>query len=291
MEGKILILGAKGMLGRELAEVFADQNPVLWDREDINIADKKDVAEKVSAFKPAVIINAAAYTDVDGCETNRELALAVNGYGVGYLAEAARGAGAVLAHYSTDYVFDGKNPRGYPEDARPENPVNFYGESKLLGEKLLGEEGAHGLRYYLIRTSWLFGRHGKNFASTMLKLAETKTELSIVDDQHGKPTYAKDLADATRKLLGESYPSGVYHVVNEPETTWYRFASAIFDTCSQIRADFRKPVLKPCASAEFPRPAKRPAYSALLNTKLPLLRNWQGALDEYLNTMVGLAVH
>ena len=298
MHKKLLIVGAKGMLGKALAGAFSDREPVRWDKEEVDITKEADVREKIAKLKPSVIINAAAYTDVDACETNREIAFAVNGYAVGYLAKAARDISATLVHYSTDYVFNGNCVEGYAENDEPQNPVNAYGESKYLGEKLLKD--ASGLQYYLIRTSWLFGFHGKNFVRTMLELGKKEEKLSVVSDQRGKPTYAEDLARATRELVGkplvqphgrtglgrnsglEPYPAGTYHLVNEPATTWYEFARAIFDAHAILHPQFKKPEITPCGSSAFPRPAHRPTYSILQNTKFPLLRPWREALEEYL---------
>ncbi|MFY9457620.1 MAG: dTDP-4-dehydrorhamnose reductase [Candidatus Spechtbacterales bacterium] len=278
---KIVILGAKGMLGRDLGRVFYDLNPYLLDKDELDIRDKEGIFALFRNLKPDVVINAAAYTDVDGCETNKELAMQVNGAAPGYLAAAAKDVGAVFAHYSTDYVFDGKKIEGYSEDDKSGNPLNFYGETKLVGENAVREAGGE---YYLIRTSWLYGINGKNFVETMLRLAKEKKdlpagrqELRVVNDQHGKPTFSLDLARKTRELIENKKDFGIYHIINEPKTTWYDFASEILGQGGQAPR-----VITPCASAEFPRPAKRPQYSILLNTKLPPLRAWQEALAEYL---------
>lgn len=270
---KLVIFGAKGMLGTDLRKAFDDQAPYVLDKDELDITNREAVLSAMEKIKPDVIINAAAYTDVDGCEINRELAMKVNGASPGYLAEGARNIGARLVHYSTDYVFDGKKSGGYREDDEPGGPLNFYGESKLAGERVVKEMGG---KYYLIRTSWLFGLHGKNFVDSMIKLSQEKKELRVVNDQHGKPTFSFDLAKKTRELLEKDYDFGIYHIVNEPETTWYDFA------CKIINNRGLTSTVNPCASAEFPRPAKRPEYSTLLNTKLPPLRQWQEALREYL---------
>lgn len=270
------------MLGRELASVFAFEKPLCWDKEDIDITRRAEVEKKIGEVKLSLIINAAAFTNVDACETQQELARAVNGYAVGYIAEAALRVGAVFVHYSTDYVFDGTNPEGYAEDAAPQEPVNVYGASKLIGEQKLRKAMEQGLAAYLVRTSWLFGKHGRNFVSTMLALAENKKEITVVSDQHGKPTYAKDLAATTRELVSGSYMPGVYHFTNEPETTWYEFARVIFDEHAKLYPEFRKPVVKPCLSAEYPTPARRPTYAVLRNTKFSSLRPWREALREHM---------
>ena len=178
----LLILGAKGMLGGALTKVFADWRPTLWDQQDLDISDEQAVDRKTMELQPKVIINAAAYTNVDGCEQNNDLATRVNGLAVGYLAAAAKRIGATLVHYSTDYVFAGGKKEGYTESDKP-NTVNFYGKSKLRGEK---ELQTNCRQYYLIRTSWLYGPGGKNFVDTILKLAESNKEIKVVNDQFGK---------------------------------------------------------------------------------------------------------
>ena len=281
---KLLIYGAKGMLGHALARTFKDMpNVLLWDREEMDIANELELAAKIAEAAPEVIINATGYTNVAESEKDgRDVAFIVNGDGVGYLSRAAHAIGATLVHYSTDYVFDGQNQSGYRERDKPQNPLNAYGQSKLLGETLLLAEGAKGLAYYLIRTSWLFGPDGNNFVEIMLRNAQTRGDLTVVCDQHGKPTYTRDLADATRELLFGSYPTGVYHLVNEPATTWFDFACAIFDEYHAIHPQTKKPRVIPSSSADFSQKVMRPEYSVLVNTRRPLLRSWEEALREYL---------
>jgi len=299
---RILILGAKGMLGCELMESFKDFELYGWDMEEIDITSREQVDEKIGELKPNIVINAAAYADVDGCETNEELARKVNGDAVGYLASICQKIGAIFVHYSTDYVFGGDNPRGYKEDAIHRVPLGIYGQSKLLGEELLLKRKHRSselscppkrerrrefaikseLMFYLIRTSWLFGKHGKNFVDTMLKLAQNQDELKVVNDQHGKPTYTLDLAQRTREIIEKQLPCGIYHLTNEGVTTWYDFAKQVFADLSGLSGFKRIPKIIPCTSQEFPRPAKRPQYSILLNTKLTPSRSWQEALREYL---------
>ncbi len=262
------------MLGDELVKVFKENNELtLWDRSKIDIADQKNVENKISGLKPEAVINAAAYTAVDLAEgEGKEIAHLVNGEAVGFLAEACKKNNSVLIHYSTDYVFGGENENGYKEDEE-RDPLNEYGRSKARGEKLLQEINP---KFYLIRLSWLFGANGKNFVETMLRLAGEREELRVVNDQRGKPTYAKDLAERTRELLESKKPFGIYHLTNEGVCSWYEFAVKIFELAGmEIK-------VTPVASSEFPTPAKRPAYSALINTKLPLSRNWQEALESYL---------
>ncbi len=276
---KVLIIGAKGMLGHYLMVTFRDLKPVGVDKEELDITDEKMVEKFIFDLRPDLIINAAAYTDVDGCETNKDLAMKVNGYAVGYLARAAEKIGAVSVHYSTDYVFDGQKPDGYKENDEPANPINVYGESKFLGEKLLKENCQ---KYYLIRTSWLFGRHGKNFVDTILKFGKEKEELKVVNDQRGKPTYTVDLAKRTKELIDGQYSFGIYHITNEGATTWYDYTLKIFEVFKSLHPEQELAKVSPCTSVEFPRPAKRPAWSILINTKVPPSQPWPKAVEEYL---------
>ncbi|MFA6437192.1 MAG: dTDP-4-dehydrorhamnose reductase [Candidatus Paceibacterota bacterium] len=282
---KILILGAKGMLGQALVIEFSDNknyNLIAWDRENLDITDSEKVIKSITDIKPEVIINAAAYTDVDGAETNKELLLKVNTQAVGYLTKASRIVNALFIHISTDYIFDGKNKKGYKETDFSKKSLNTYGESKRLGEEALIREAGDKLKYYLIRTSWLFGLGGKNFVKTMINTAYQRKDLSIVDDQQGKPTYAKDLANTIKYMIESDIESGIYHFTNEPKLTWYKFAKIIFDTKKEIDSSFPVPKVFPISSEEFSRPAKRPKYSVLLNKKLPKGRNIKMALKDYL---------
>jgi len=290
---KVVILGAKGMLGRDLGKVFYDLSPYLLDKDELDVTNEKGTSALFRNLKPDLVINAAAYTDVDGCETNKDLAMKVNADAPGYLARASRDVGAVFVHYSTDYVFDGGKSEGYKEDEEPGKftrrgggPLNFYGESKLAGENAVREVGGN---YYLIRASWLFGLGGPqvdgrpiNFIETILRLAQEKDELKVVNDQHGKPTFSLDLARKTRELVEGKEDFGIYHITNEPVSTWCDFACEIVKRGLAPKSG-QGPNVIPCASDEFPRPAKRPRYSILLNTKRPLLRSWQEALAEYLS--------
>ncbi|PIT98192.1 MAG: dTDP-4-dehydrorhamnose reductase [Candidatus Andersenbacteria bacterium CG10_big_fil_rev_8_21_14_0_10_54_11] len=272
-----VILGAKGMLGQALAAAFAAWEPVLWDRRDLDITDGNAVQVRLQELAPELIINAAAYTDVDGAEDNRTMAYLVNEAGVRNIARTANEIGAIVVHYSTDYVFSGEQEFGYREDEPSGPPVNAYGASKLAGERVLAEELPE---HYLIRTAWLYGAGGKNFVDTMLQLGREKRELRVVNDQHGNPTYAADLARATFRLLDEEYDPDVYHLVNRGVTTWYDLASEIFRQASmQVK-------VVPVTSAEFSRPAKRPPYSVLRNTHGPIMRQWDKALYDYIATVV-----
>ncbi|MFA5995264.1 MAG: dTDP-4-dehydrorhamnose reductase [Patescibacteria group bacterium] len=270
---RALLLGANGMLGWQLQQAFSDYHLTSWTRADLDITNQTQVLEKITALKPAIIINTAAYTAVDQCESNRAIAFLVNAEAPKYLALAAKQINAVLVHYSTDYVFNGTKAAGYLENDTEINPVSVYGESKAAGEQAIQKILKN---YYIIRTAWLYGEHGMNFVDTMLRLAKEKPELKVVHDQHGSPTYTKDLAEQTRYILEQPMPYGIYHVTNSGVCTWYEFAKTIFIVANT------KIKVTPCTTAEFPRPAKRPEYSVLLNTKLPPLRSWQKAAQDYL---------
>jgi dTDP-4-dehydrorhamnose reductase len=275
---KILILGAKGMLGQDLAKVLADYNLILWDFADIDITDKNQVDSKIGELKPDIIINCAAFTNVDACESEVDKATMVNGLAVGYLADIAKQIGAILVQISTDYVFNGKNKKGYIEISQEFLPLNVYGASKLLGEKALAKLE----RYYLIRTSWLYGKYGKNFVDTISKLAKENKELKVINDQAGKPTYTVDLARQILYILNNDLLFGIYHITNETKKggiTWFDFAKKI---CKLQKIKVK---VRPCTTEEYPLPAKRPAYSALNNTRLPKMRKWQKALKEYIKNL------
>jgi len=258
---KTVIFGARGMLGSDLCGVFPDA--VRLNHDDLDIIERTQVIEFLEQNEPDIVINAAGYTDVDGCEDNQELAFEINGQAPGYIAEGCSHIGARLVHYSSDYIFDGSKT-GYTESDLP-NPINVYGQSKLMGEKNIIENMDN---YQIIRTSWLFGIHGRNFVETIIGLSDTMETVRVVNDQFGKPTYTGDLARKTRDIMG--LPPGVYHITNEGVCSWYEFAKAIIDN------------IEPCTSEEFIRKANRPKYSVLLNTKTSPLRHWKDAIVEYL---------
>jgi dTDP-4-dehydrorhamnose reductase len=257
---RVLILGAFGMLGHDLQTVFPE---AICHGRDVDITDETAVFSCITRAKPKVVLNAAAYTDVDGCEEDPGSAFRVNGEGPGYIAKACNAAGAVLIHYSTDYVFDGARPEYFEEDTP--HPINVYGESKLLGEVRVRE---YTDDYRIIRTSWLFGRHGKNFVDTMIQLSRQMYQVRVVNDQIGRPTYTVDLAGKTADIIGGE--PGIYHITNDGRCSWFEFAEAIIGNAV------------PVSSAEFPRKARRPAYSVLMNTKTSPMRHWKDALSEYL---------
>lgn len=269
---KVLILGAKGMLGADLVSAFRGHDVTAWDFDELDITEHEQVRRALDKLRPEVVVNAAALTDVDACQSKPEHANEVNGYAVGAIASVCKSIGAVLIYYSTDYIFDGQRKQGYAEHEVPD-PINAYGQSKLLGERLI----AHAMTdYYILRSSWLFGKNGKNFIRTMLELSRSQSKVQVVNDQHGKPTYTKDLAAGTLAIVEQKPRFGIYHIVNEDETTWFDFAVEIFDAAGKnVKAE-------PITSAELDRPAPRPLYSTLVNSRLPRLRSWREALRDYL---------
>ncbi len=300
---KVLILGAKGNLGGELVKVFQKNNEVIgWDKGDIDITDKDLIFKKIKDIKPEVIINATGYNAVDKCEDpsagslqeggqagqgEEEFAKAkkLNGDAVGYLADGAIEVEAVLVHYSSDYVFAGDSQEGYKEDGKPE-PINKYARTKLMGEQEIISRSGQGLKYYLIRTSKLFGPKGESelakpsFFDLMLKLSQERDSLDVVDDEVSCFTYTPDLAEATKKLIEAEIGFGIYHITNSGPCTWYEAALELF---KQANIDIK---VNSVTADKFPRPAKRPKYSVLVNTKLEPMRDWRKALSEYLRVRI-----
>ena len=248
---RILVTGAKGQLGQELQRVLHAEEVIATDQPEYALTDSM-LGEKIAAQRPDLVIHTAAYTDVDGCERNPDTAFQINAIGTRYVAEGAAKAGAKLLYLSTDYVFDGRKTVPYTE-RDPVNPLNVYGRSKLAGE----EEALKGCRRTLVlRTSWLYGAHGKNFVKTILSLAVTQPEVRVVDDQRGSPTYARHLAHVIAGLL-RSDVTGVIHAGGEGECSWYEFAKAILQ---EAGLECR---VVPISTAESGRLAGRPPYSAL----------------------------
>lgn len=282
-----LILGAGGQLGVELQHAFADAGRVIaLNRAACNLADFTHLRKTVAEAHPDVILNSAAYTAVDRAESEPDAAMRVNGEAPGVLAEEAKKLGALLIHYSTDYVFDGTKVSPWIEDD-PVNPLNVYGSTKLAGEQAIQQTGG---RFLIFRTSWVFSPQGNNFLRTMLRLGQARDTLRIVNDQTGAPTSARALAKATHRIAssehGLSAAAGVYHMTCAGATTWQGFAEAIFS-----RAHGAKPWAKVTGipSSEYPTPAKRPANSVLSNAKLKAafdvgLPPWEHALDEALKS-------
>ena len=280
---KVLITGANGMLGKDLSKLFESRGHAVikTDRGDLDITNRDQVLERIRAIQPDVVINAAAYNFVDKVEEPAiyPIAYAVNAEGPRNLAEAAALSGVPFVHYSTDYVFAGDKPEGYTEgDAT--GPVSKYGETKEAGEKFVQEAGGE---YYICRLSKIFGEPGlsdeskESFVSLMLRLADKLPELNIVHEEVGSPGYTPDIAKATLDLLNGDYLPGIYHMTNEGEgVTWYEFANEVFNI-----KDVQTP-RNPVPSSEFPKPAERPKFAAIINTKLPKLRSRNEALREFL---------
>jgi dTDP-4-dehydrorhamnose reductase len=292
---RILIVGKTGQLGRELVRAFDGFGSIVAvGRETVDLTDAEQIRAAVRREAPDVILNAAAYTAVDRAETESDLALAINAQAPRVLAEVARHRNALLIHYSTDYVFDGKKTEPWLETDKP-LPLNIYGASKLAGEQAIQEVGGD---YLIFRTSWVYSPHGKNFLLTMLRLAGERDSLSIVDDQIGAPTTAMELARATYTivtgLLADRFGSlqecsGVYHMSCGGSTSWFGFAREIFSRATPLLG-VKSPMLTPIESKDYPTPATRPANSVLSNAKLHArfgvkLADWQSALAEALQTL------
>jgi len=293
---RILIVGAAGQVGMELQRSFAGMGEIVAaNRETLDLAQPGEIRALIRQVQPEILLNAAAYTAVDRAEAEPELAMAVNARAPGVLAEEASRCGALLVHYSTDYVFDGEKQGPWTEEDTP-NPLNVYGRTKLAGERAIAQAGGS---YLIFRTSWVYGAHGSNFLLTMLRLAQTRERISVVDDQRGSPTTSIELANATREIVKgvrsgkfgtQENWAGLYHMTCAGETTWCGFAQAIFDRAGKLLAG-KAPAVVPIASAEYPTPAKRPRNSVLSNAKLHKsfgvqLALWQAALDTVVRELV-----
>lgn len=269
---KILVTGAKGMLGQDLCPILEDEgfDVVETDVETLDITDLSQVEEVLSQKNLDFVVHCAAYTNVDGAEENLELATLINVKGTENLAKICAKKDIPLLYISTDYVFDGTKKTLYlPSDET--NPINNYGLTKLQGEEAVKK---FCKKYYIVRTSWLYGHHGKNFVETMISLKD-KPELKVVDDQIGCPTWSVELSNGIAKIIDEEFDFGIYHVCGSGETSWHDFAKEIF---SQLKLTVN---LNPCTTDECPRPAKRPKNSAMENNKI--CRNWKLALKDYLS--------
>lgn len=274
---RILLTGARGQLGGELARLLPQAELVAKDRASLDLANADAVVRAMRETQPDLVLNAGAYTAVDVAEREREAAFAVNAVAPAILAQEAKRSGAVLVHYSTDYVFDGTASAPYDESAAT-GPLNVYGQSKLDGERAVAATGADAL---VLRTSWVYGLTGKNFFLTIRRLARERDELRIVADQTGTPNYARVLAQATARLVGLGLPAlreraGLYHFASGGATTWHGFARAIV-------GDAAKPRVVAITTADYPTPARRPAYGVLATEKFQsafgfALPGWQDAL-------------
>jgi len=274
---RVTLFGASGLLGQALAQELSTEQLTALSSKDADLRDRARVRDVILESRPNWILLSAAYTDVDGCESNRDLAFAVNCEGAINVAEAAREAGSRLLLLSTDYVFDGGKRSPYEiSDAR--NPTSVYGESKACAEERLLEILPE---VCIARTSWLFGHGGKCFPATILKLASTRPEISVVNDQRGSPTFTRDLASVLAHLC-RADAHGIVHITNSGDCTWYDFATEI------VRTSGLPTKVKPVTTAEFPRPARRPAYSVLSPASLHAynihMPDWRDALRRYLET-------
>ncbi|MGH1547826.1 dTDP-4-dehydrorhamnose reductase [Leifsonia poae] len=270
---RYLIAGAAGMLGQDLQKALAGRDVTALSRAELDVTDRDAVLAAVAGHD--VVINASAYTKVDDAETHEDDAYAINALGTENLAIAAARNGARFVTVSTDYVFDGQATEPYAEDT-PRDPLNAYGRTKAAGEELA--LAAHPDGAYVVRTAWLYGAGGANFAKTMVKLAGSHETVSVVDDQVGQPTWTGDLAAQIVALVDSDAPAGVYHGTNSGQTTWYGFARAVF-----AAAGLDPERVKPTDSTTFVRPAPRPSYSVLghdawTRAGLQPMRPWQDAL-------------
>lgn len=277
---RVLVIGHNGQLGSALMHVLRRDPSVTVrgvDYPDIDIADEQSVRHVFGGFDPDFVVNCAAYTAVDAAETDEDRALAINGLGPRHIAAQCREAGAWLVHVSTDYVFDGTASSPYAEDAQP-SPTSAYGRTKLAGELAVRELLPQS--HYLVRTAWLYGLQGNNFVKTMLRLERERETVAVVTDQVGQPTYAADLAEQIAMLMDRRPQPGTYHGTNSGEVSWFGFTREIFRLAG---ADPERVV--PTTSAEFVRPAPRPAYSVLGHDRwteqgLPEMRPWLAALEQ-----------
>jgi dTDP-4-dehydrorhamnose reductase len=271
---RYLITGASGMLGRDLHAALDDRDVTALRRSDLDVTEAGAVRAAVDGHD--VVLNCAAYTKVDDAETHEDAAYAVNALGPANLAEACAETGARLVTFSTDYVFDGTATRPYAED-RPRDPINAYGRTKAAGEELVLDRHPDGT--FVVRTAWLYGEYGPNFARAMLNLAATKDTWAVVDDQVGQPTWTADLAAQLVALLDADAPAGIYHGTNSGQATWYDFARAVLEE-SGLDPDR----ITPTDSRAFVRPAPRPSYSVLGHDAwravgLAPMREWRDALS------------
>lgn len=279
---KVLLIGADGMLGGELKERLEKKYEVTGTTiETLDITDRQAVLIKAKEINPDYVINCAAYTNVDGCEVNYDLANTVNGLAVENISAAAKENDSIFIHISTDYVFDGKLDidKIYTEDMEP-GPISAYGKTKLIGE----ENAAKAEKYYILRTAWLYGLGGKNFVKTMLKLSENHDSLNVVCDQHGSPTSTTTLCKIIEEIMEKQPEYGVYHSTNEGFTTWYEFTKKIFEIAG------KSTVVNPVTSEEYkvlnPASTDRPKNSMLSKEKLKSVgiipAKWEEALKDYL---------
>lgn len=286
---RIMLTGKNGQVGWELQHALATLGEVVaLGREQLDLANPDQIRKRVRDIKPDLIVNAAAYTAVDKAEEEAELALAVNGIAPGILAEEAKKLNALIVHFSTDYVFDGSKTTPYTEEDVP-NPINVYGRTKSFGEQAIQAVGTPCL---ILRTSWVYGMRGKNFLLTILRLSRERSELKIVDDQIGAPTWSRTIAEATAGILSTGHLSlsvntAIYHLTASGNTSWYKFAKAILALDPSPTEQVCQHLV-PIPTSEYPTPARRPAYSVLSNAKLEAafgvkLPDWEEGLTRALS--------
>ena len=282
---RVLLTGSKGMLAEEFVSECRnrkDYTIIAPEEEECNITDISSIRNAVNNINPRALINCAAYTDVDACERNQEKAFSVNGEGVKNLIQICKENGILLVHFSTDFVFDGEKKSPYTEEDKP-NPLSIYGESKLLGEQYLLNSHAG---FLLIRTSWMYGNGGNNFVKAVINKASNQSEISVVDDQIGNPTWTRNIVDITLRLL-EIKQYGIYNYSNEGECSWYEFACEIIKIFQNSENKFHSTRIISIKSAQSKRAAKRPAYSALNKSKIKSaigvdIPHWRESLKKFL---------
>lgn len=282
-----MVTGAAGQLGTDAVRIFTEQGHEVLasDRAQLDITDQQQTLDAVTAFKPDAIVHCAAYTAVDAAETDVDGAYRVNAVGTRNLAVAAERVGAKLIYISTDYVFDGQSEQAYHEYDNT-NPQSIYGKSKRAGEV---HTQTLSSRYFIVRTSWVYGLHGNNFVKTMLKLGQEKPSLQVVHDQKGSPTYTVDLVHFLAELMPtDKY--GIYHASGSGACTWYEFTQAIFEEARDIMGLTIQAELHPCTTDQFPRPAHRPANSVMEHLSIRTngfsdLRPWREALKDFLKEL------
>ena len=289
---KILLLGKNGQVGWELQRSLTPLGELVsLDRHSTdycgNLADRDGLRHTLQTLKPDVIVNAAAYTAVDKAETDRDTAMLINGLAPQVMAQEAQRSGALLVHYSTDYVFNGRGVEPWAESAVA-SPVNYYGQTKLAGEQAIL---ASGCQHLIFRTSWVYGARGSNFAKTMLRLAAERDTLNVIADQHGAPTSAELLADVTAHAitatLRQPALSGLYHLVPSGETSWHAYAQFVLDFARAQGKPLKTATVTPIPTSAYPTPAARPLNSRLSNQKLQQafglhLPQWQGGVERML---------
>ena len=291
---KILLTGINGQLGHQLQPLLTNIGEVTAvGRENLDLADPNAISQIINQVKPEIIVNAAAYTAVDKSENEPELANAVNSIAPGIMATEAKKLGATLIHISTDYVFDGSQSTPYTE-TDPTNPLGIYGKSKLAGEKAIRETDAN---HIIIRTAWVYGVYGKgNFVKTMLRVGKDREELRVVYDQVGCPTWTGDLAEAIAQIIPQlnSEIYGTYHYTNSGAISWYDFAMTIFEEAKQLGFPLEVKRVVPITTAEYPTPAKRPAFSVLNSGKISQVLGkhspyWRDGLRQMLKQLAALS--